>query len=534
MVALKYLLRLSLAIIMLGHITGPTSVMASDLQDGKIEYRVQYGDHLYSIALRFRSTVLNIQSANGLTSTVIHPGQLLLIPSVSTQQHIVVAGETLTRIALAYGTTVAHLTMANGLASSWIYPGQILALPTKSIPVRDTLTQMTENLVTVIPDLHGYTVLPGDNLFRISLRFGTTVGALQAANGLYSTLIFPGLSLKIPSSVSLMRPQTHLVQPQNIPESSATIKFDLGGQVTRYEFAKSVTRMKDAGMTWVKFLVPWSPSHNASHRAHLINQAHDNNLSVLLSIRGSPEHARQTYHSDFASFAADIAKLGADAIEVWNEPNLPREWETGHISPISYTELLRVSYRAIKDANPDTMVISAGPAPTGYYEGCSPEGCDDLPFINQIVSAGALNYADCVGVHYNEGLVSPTESYGDPRKNGGHYTRYYQTMVDTYWTAIDGQRPLCFTDLGYLSGQEWGYLPQAYLWYPPYNLTTEQHARYLAEAARLSRDQGKVRLMIVFNVNLPGFEEDPMAGYSIVRPSGQCPACDALAAVINE
>lgn len=386
------------------------------------------------------------------------------------------------------------------------------------------------------PSQQGYTVHHGDNLFRISLMFGTTVGAIQAANGLYSTLIFPGLHLVIPGN-SLVTPftptQVPIAPPVPVSRFSKQFGFNLGGQVERHAFGNAVTRMKDAGMTWVKFLVPWGPSYNADHRAHLIREAHEHDFKVLLSVRGSPEHAHEKYFAEFSSFLASLAKLGADAIEVWNEPNLSREWESGHISPISYTALLRQSYIAIKHANPDTMVISAGPAPTGYYEGCHPEGCDDLPFIQTIVSGGGLNYADCVGIHYNEGLVSPTKSNGDPRKNAGHYTRYYQTMVDTYWAAIDGKLPLCFTDLGYLSGEEWGYLPEGYLWDPPHNLTTGQQAQFLAEAAKLSRDQGRVRLMIVFNVNVPGFGEDPMAGYSIVRPSGQCPACATLAAVIN-
>jgi LysM repeat protein len=44
-----------------------------------------------------------------------------------------------------------------------------------------------------------YTVQPGDTLFGIALRFGTTVSALMQSNGLTSTLIFAGQRLRIPS-----------------------------------------------------------------------------------------------------------------------------------------------------------------------------------------------------------------------------------------------------------------------------------------------------------------------------------------------
>jgi len=46
----------------------------------------------------------------------------------------------------------------------------------------------------------GYTVQPGDTLFRIALRAGTTVSALQAANGLWSATIRAGQILIIPNA----------------------------------------------------------------------------------------------------------------------------------------------------------------------------------------------------------------------------------------------------------------------------------------------------------------------------------------------
>jgi len=43
-----------------------------------------------------------------------------------------------------------------------------------------------------------YTVASGDNLYRISLRHGTTVRAIKNANGLTSDVIQPGQRLRIP------------------------------------------------------------------------------------------------------------------------------------------------------------------------------------------------------------------------------------------------------------------------------------------------------------------------------------------------
>ena len=106
-------------------------------------------------------------------------------------------------------------------------------------------------------------------------------------------------------------------------------------------------------------------------------------------------------------------------------------------------------------------------------------------------------------------------------------------MVDVYWAAIGGRRPLCFTELGYLSGQEWGFVPGGFLWRAPYNLTVAEHARFLAEAVQLSRVQGKVRMMIVFNVDFTTWTDDPQAGFAMIRPDGSCPACATLANVMR-
>jgi hypothetical protein len=150
---------------------------------------------------------------------------------------------------------------------------------------------------------------------------------------------------------------------------------------------------------------------------------------------------------------------------------------------------------------------------------------NDDNWLREVVQAGGLNYMDCLGAHYNEGIVGPDQTSGDPRDN--YYTRYYFGILNTYWNLIGGAKPICFTELGYLTPEGFPPLDPFFGW--AQNVTVAQQASWLARAAALSSQSGKVRLMIIWNIDFTRYDTDPMAGFAIIRPGGGCPACDALA-----
>ena len=328
-------------------------------------------------------------------------------------------------------------------------------------------------------------------------------------------------------------PQGAPVGPVGVPAAapgagSIAAGFEYGGHVTSTSSTRAINAMRSAGMTWMKVQIRYSPGASPGITAEAINNAHANGFKILLGIVGWPndlEAGGQGYVQGFAEFLGGVAGMGPDAIEVWNEPNLSREWPEGQISAAAYTEMLRLAYERIKAINPSVMVISAAPAPTGAEAAFPGKVVNDDRYVREMVQAGALNYMDCLGAHYNEGLVAPSRFEGDPRDN--YYTRYFWGMVNTYWNATGGQRPICFTELGYLSAEGYGSLPAGFTW--AQGFTVSQQAAYLAEAAALSSQSGKVRLMIIWNVDFTNWGADPMAGYAIIRADGSCPACSALA-----
>jgi|FLYN01.1.fsa_nt_gi hypothetical protein len=321
--------------------------------------------------------------------------------------------------------------------------------------------------------------------------------------------------------------------PTPVAGSAVSGSFELGGQALEMSL-NTFGLMRRAGMTWVKQQFVYDLGADPSAVAGMINVAHSNGFKILLSIRGHKDQMGDFngYINTFAQFLAGVAGLGADAIEVWNEPNIDREWPTGSVNGAAYTQMLAAAYNAIKARNPNTMVVSAAPAPTGFFgaAGCAAAGCNDDVFMQQMAAAGAAQYMDCVGLHYNEGIIPPSQNSGDPR--GGYPTYYFNSMLARGYTPFGG-KPVCFTELGYLSPEGFSTpLPGNFSWAA--NTSVAEHAAWLAEAATLAAQSGRVRLMIVFNVDFPVFvENDPMGGYAMFRPGGECPACDSLGAVMR-
>jgi len=497
-------------------------------------YIVQPGDTLFHISLKFNVSQAAIMSANGLTNAnFIFAGQRLTIPGTTISPapaptsappapapaggtYVVQRGDTLFLISMRFGVSQSALMTANGITNpNLIFVGQSLTIPTAGSTVPPPAPTSPPPASTPVPTGGGtYVVKSGDTLWSISVKFGVTVDDLKAANNLASNFIFPDETLTIPGGGG------GSPAPTAIPPSGIS-SFELGGQVSDFT---APDKMKFAGMEWVKRQVKWAPGLTASNS--LITDAHNKGFKILLSVVGDPNDISGGANFDsYAAFVGELARLGADGIEVWNEMNIDREWPTGQINPTTYTDLLHRSYTQIKAKNSNTLVISGAPAPTGA-EGAF--GLDhvwnDNRYIAGMASAGAANYVDCIGVHYNEGIISPTQSTGDPRDN--YYTRYYSGMVNTYFNAFGGAKNLCFTELGYLSGEGYPALPPNFGWAG--STSVAQQAQWLGEATGLARNGGVVRLLVVFNVDFTVFTDDPQAGYAMIRPGGSCPACDTL------
>jgi hypothetical protein len=175
------------------------------------------------------------------------------------------------------------------------------------------------------------------------------------------------------------------------------------------------------------------------------------------------------------------------AWEVWNEPDVAHFWggrEGG--DPVAYTELLKRAHRAIKRADPNAIVISAGV--TGTERGAN--------FIHMMLDHGAAAYMDRLGIH---GYISD---------DGFAHTIY----PDIIWPLIATARertgkPLWVTEVGWNSGCT-GYLAAC--------SEPEQASRLIKNMVMLFTI-GHVEMVSVFQLKDPG---DRPNYFGIVQNNG--------------
>ncbi|MBN1202809.1 MAG: LysM peptidoglycan-binding domain-containing protein [Anaerolineae bacterium] len=170
------------------------------------------------------------------TPGVVQPGQptqagltpLAPAPAVPTQvpgicgEHLISPGENLYRIALQYNVTINQMAQANNIVNpDLIKAGDTLIVP---CPVPATATPFApdgQGGQATVPTTGpmNYIVEPGDNLYRISLRFGVSMAELMRVNGMTPAtinMIYAGQELYIPASTMQPVQPTPTWTPQQI------------------------------------------------------------------------------------------------------------------------------------------------------------------------------------------------------------------------------------------------------------------------------------------------------------------------------
>jgi LysM repeat protein len=166
-------------------------------------HTVKQGESLLDISRTYNVSLNKLKTLNGLETTLVDTGQVLLVFETENQQpkqpvtdkitstaplgeetniHVVKKGETLYSISKSYGLSVQDLKSRNNLSSNLITIGQELTIKETS--------KKNESVNSIV-------VKKGDTLYSFSKRFNTTIEELKRLNNLDTNLILVGQTLRI-------------------------------------------------------------------------------------------------------------------------------------------------------------------------------------------------------------------------------------------------------------------------------------------------------------------------------------------------
>ncbi len=491
---------------------------------------------------------------------------IFVLPGIASAQqggtYIVQRGDTLYSLARRFGTTVEALAAANGIVNpNLIYAGQVLVIPGGAAPPAPAPTPGAPQPGYII-----HTVQRGENLFRISLRYGTTVSAVAALNGIANpALIYAGQQLRIPTTgaptVTPGAPTpvvTGTPGATTVPSPSpTTVGFAYGIQVhLPYQDMQAVAdRVVELGLTWVKQQVAWEDFERSrgnidwSTLDMMVDVLESRGLNILFSVVKAPDWARDTStedgpptdYQDYVNFVSALASRyrgRVDAYEIWNEQNLRREWHTNAgLSAAHYMTLLRMSYEAIKAADPSAIVVSGGLAPTGVNDGVN--AIDDRVYLRQMYENGLAAYSDAIGAHPN-GWANPPDSTccnSPAPTHNDHPSFYFLNTLRDYRAIMvqygDSGTFIWATEFGWgsIEGLPVGGPLPGYE-FVQYTSLNEQ-AQYITRAFELGRAEAYVGPMFLWNLNFcqAAGATSEQCYWSLLGPDGSPrPAYDALRA----
>lgn len=227
------------------------------------------------------------------------------------------------------------------------------------------------------------------------------------------------------------------------------------------------------------------------------------------------------YLDDWGNYCGAVAGRYAGRIaayQIWNEPNLSREWGNRPPNAAEYVELLRVCSEAIRAADPEAIIISAGLSPTGNC--CDIARPDDM-YLQEMYDAGFQQYVDVVGMHapgYSAPHISPDEA----EVQGSQRFFTFRRVEDLRQIMVsngDAARQVAILEVGWTTDIE-GYNPN-YSWFA---VDADTQARYLVEAYEYAAEHWRpwVGLMSAIYMADPSWQAaDEEYWWAIIGPDGR-------------
>ena len=364
-------------------------------------------------------------------------------------------------------------------------------------------------------------------------RFLIALGSIALALGLGFSFLDParpGAALAAPSFYRAANPEYGMsVFVYGKPTTTAR---DFGKlQQLNFSWQKSLFRWRDIE-TDCKGCFNWD-------EADRVVQASANaGLKIIARLDFQPAWARADganngppdNYQDYADFVyAFVDRYSAQspigtvqAIEVWNEVNLDREWGGGPItrqSAADYVRLLSMAYRAAKVANPGVTVIVAGLSPTGVSADFAQP--DDV-YLRWMFESGMKGSYDVLGANANVQCPSVEAEYSAPcpvlpqANHPSFFFRRVEQLHDIMVQAGDADKQVWLMEFGWTTDQ----VNPGYSWYAT---TEDKKGDLIVRAYQFARQKWApwIGVMTLWTIADPGWSSnDEQVWWSVTNPDG--------------
>ncbi len=204
------------------------------------------------------------------------------------------------------------------------------------------------------------------------------------------------------------------------PDIAEAAVYPLGVNVSleRYDgedLDAALSLIEDGGFRWVRQSFPWAEIEPRRGEFDwepwdgIVSTARERDLKIIAVLETSPEWARAPMDVDtpdapprefqnYADFVRAFASRYGDQIDhyqIWDEPNLYPHWGERYVDPAGYTHLLQAAYGAVKEADAEALVLTAGLAPNVEEGG---RYMSDILFLRRMYEAGARGSFDIVAI----------------------------------------------------------------------------------------------------------------------------------------
>ncbi len=329
----------------------------------------------------------------------------------------------------------------------------------------------------------------------------------------------------------------------------------------REDLDQIFSKLELLGVGWVKVQVSWKlyePTPNGyddfrfNELDRLISEADARDINVLLSVAKAPEWSRPTTEldgppSDFQLYERFMHTLAnrygnrVAAYELWNEPNLNREWNGAPLNAADLVQLIKFGAAGVRAVDNEAILISSAPATTGINDGVT--AIDDRVFLSQMVAAGVVEVVDAIGAH-PYGWANPPDSSAaapDPAipSHNNHPSFFFQDTLEDYreilFQSSRPEIPIWVTEFGWGSYDGLDKSPPPGVEYMGH-VDEWQQASYTIRAFEKAEESAGIGPLFIWNLNFaPTFGDDFVeSAYSLLRPDGSHrPVFKSVSAMLN-